>query len=151
MRRRDDLRPIFLNAEAALAQHTRQHVGGGGVERVATADREDRRVDHPTRRKLIALDHGQLAVLVLAVLCGGERGKSARFLLVLAVLLRRRTKLGEPAAWLEIGEVVHHLLDRVGDLHLLVAVDRAALVVALSELQAGQRDLVEIGLQNSGP
>src|SRR5262245_13839350 len=52
--------------------------------------------------------------------------------------------LPEPAPRLEVGEIVHHLVDGRVDRLQILDVERAAFGVALGELEAGESNLVEI-------
>ena len=52
--------------------------------------------------------------------------------------------LPEPAARLEIGEVVHHLVDGFLDAFQIVRIERAAFGIALGELETAKRNLIEI-------
>src|SRR6476646_10675349 len=68
-----------------------------------------------------ALEHGKLVDEV------GERRQSARGFLDLDL----GAHLPEPAPWLEIGEIVHHLVDSGVDGFQILGVERAAFGVAL--------------------
>ncbi len=105
--------PERLGVEPPLLQDLGEHGGGGLVEHGPPADsRESARRPPSPGQARCALDHRQAAVLVF--LRGLERGKAACCLSVLVVLLHLAAKLGEPAARLEIGKIVQHLLHRRG-------------------------------------
>ena len=127
-RQRASLQPLAL-------QDAGKHAAGCLVERRAGADAQHRILDLQPgaerfeNRKLIDL---------LLLLDAGERRQSSGSFLDLDL------HLPEPAARLEIGEVVHHLVDGFLDAFQIVRIERAAFGITLGELQTAKRHLIEI-------
>ena len=144
----DRFRVERFRAEPPLLQDLGEHGRSSLVKHRASANAENGLVHLPSGGKLGAVDHGRGLCVIFSVLGGVERGEAAQGLVGFVHL---RSELGEPAARLEIGKIVEHLFDRIGDALRLLGIEQAAARVPLGKLETCQRHVLEIGSRGSDP